>query len=50
MSKFVSGLDGVVCLVDDGLLFRKDNKEHNDRLAAVLKKIETTGVTLNLSK
>ena len=50
MSKLLSGLHGVLCLMDDVVVFGKDKNKHNDRLTAVLKRIETAGVTLNSSK
>ena len=36
--------------MDDVLVFGSDTKEHNERLTAALKKIETAGVTRNPSK
>ena len=50
MSTILSQLDGVLCLMDDVLVFDKDQTEHDERLKAVLQKIETAGVTLNPSK
>ena len=50
MSAILDGLPGVLCLMDDLLIFGKDQKEHDDRLAAVLKRIEAAGVTLNKDK
>ena len=50
MSMILSQLDGVLCLMDDVLVFGKDQTEHDKRLKAVLHKIETAGVTLNPSK
>ena len=50
MSKILSGLHGVLCLMDDVLVFGTDTKDHNERLTAALKRIETAGVTLNPSK
>ena len=50
MSQLLTGLHGVLCLMDDVLVFRKDEKEHSDRLDAALKRIEMAGVTLNPSK
>ena len=47
MSAILSGLDGVVCQMDDVLVFGKDQSEHDARLTAVLKCIESAGVTLN---
>ena len=50
MSKILAGLHGVLCLIDDVLIFGSDTEEHNERLTAALKRIETAGVTLNPSK
>ena len=50
MSTMLSGLPGVLCLMDDVLIFGKSQAEHDDRLNEVLKRIESAGVTLNLSK
>ena len=47
MSKILSGLDGVSCLMDNVLVFGKDKQEHDLRLMAALKR---TGVTLNPKK
>ena len=50
MSKIVSGLDEVLCQMDDILIFGCDIAEHISRVTAVLKRIEAVGVTLNLEK
>ena len=50
MNRILSGLDGVLCLMDDVLVFGKDRKEHDERLTAALKKIEAAAATLNPSK
>ena len=47
MSKILEGLDGVVCLMDNVLVFGKDQKEHNLRLRQVLERVEAAKVTLN---
>ena len=36
MSQILAGLDGVLVLIDDILVFRKDLEEHDARLEAVL--------------
>ena len=36
--------------MDDVLMFRKGEKEHNNWLAVILTRTETAGVTINLSK
>ena len=49
MSNILRGLSGVVCQVDDVLVFGKDAAEHDARLMKALKPIEEAGVTLNES-
>ena len=50
MSAILSGLDGFVCQMDDVLVFGKDQEEHDSRIRAVLKRIESAGATLNPEK
>ena len=48
MGEILAGLSGVQCLMDDILIYGKDQTEHDTRLEAVLQRIESAGVTLNL--
>ncbi len=50
MSAILCGLDGVVCQMDDVLVFGRDQAEHDTRLTAVLKQVESAGATLNPEK
>ena len=50
MNKVLSGLQGVLCHVDDILVYGKDSTEHESRLQATLKRIQAAGITLNESK
>ena len=50
MNILLNGLDGVLCLIDDVLVYGKSQSEHDGRLAAVLKRIEECGMTLNSDK
>ena len=50
MSEILVGLEGVLCQMDDILVFGKDLHEHNARLEQVLRRIQTSGATLNLKK
>ena len=50
MSKILSGLNGVLCLMDDILVFGCNEREHNERLTAVLERIDSAGATLNPEK
>ena len=50
MTKILCGLDGVLCLMDDVLVFGNSREEHNTRLVAALERIEAAGVTLNTDK
>ena len=50
MSDILSGLEGVVCLVDDVLVCGATQKEHDERLTAVLERISKAGLTLSSAK
>ena len=50
MTAILTGLDGVLCLMDDILIFGKDEAEHNQRLTKALQRIHSAGVTLNPNK
>ena len=50
MSNILSGLEGVLCLIDDVLVFGNDKNEHDERLAAALTLIKEAIVILNISK
>ena len=50
MNELLTGLEGVLCHMDDVLIFGKDKNEHNERLDAVLRRVEEAGATLNLGK
>ena len=50
MEKILRGLEGVVCLMDDVLVFAADCDTHWKRLHAVLCRLQEAGVTLNKQK
>ena len=50
MNVLLKDLDGVLCLMDDVLVYGKSQSEHDERLEAVLKRIEECGMTLNSEK
>ena len=51
ISGILLGLDGVVCQIDDVLIFGASQQEHDSRLMiAVLQHIKRAGVTLNAEK
>ncbi len=50
MNRILEGLEGVVCLIDDVLVFASSQEEHDRRLAAVLQRLKEAGVTLNRVK
>ncbi len=50
MNEILTGLPGVLCQMDDMLVFGKDQADHEARLEAVLTRIEEAGVTLNSQK
>lgn len=43
-------LEGVVCLIDDVLIYDKSQEQHDERLLAVLFRLEEAGLTLNRDK
>ena len=43
-------MEGFACLIDDILVFGKDQWEHDDRLYTVMKKLQEAGLTLNRAK
>ena len=47
VSKVLEGLPGIVCHIDDVLVYGKDEGEHDSRLRAAL---EREGLTLNINK
>ncbi len=50
MSKILSGLPGVLCHMDDVLIFGTSQTEHDDRLTSVLQRLQDAGATLNKAK
>ncbi|KAL5506839.1 hypothetical protein EMCRGX_G008586 [Ephydatia muelleri] len=50
MNKVLSGLDGIVCQMDDTLVFGKSQEEHDKRLLTTLSRIQSAGLTLNKEK
>jgi len=50
MNKILNGLPGIMCLIDDILVHGTSQAEHNKHLEAVLKCIQSTGITLNKEK
>ena len=50
MNALLKDLDGVLCLMDDVLVYGKSQSEHDDRLVAVLNRIEECGMMLNSGK
>ena len=47
MSQLLSDIPGVICDIDDVLIFAPDQIEHDRRLRLVLEKLEKAGITLN---
>ncbi len=43
MNRILEGLEGVVCLIDDVLVFASSQEEHDRRLAAVLQRLKEAG-------
>ena len=50
MDKELSGLEGVKCRMDDILVMRRDQAEHDQRLKQVLDRLVERKLTLNLEK
>ena len=50
MSSILSGLAGVVCLMDDILVHEESQAQHDDRLVKVLYRLQESGLTLNPEK
>ena len=50
MNQILEGLPGVVCLIDDILIFGQHKKEHDRRLHDTLKRLQQAKVTLNPKK
>ena len=50
MMQILEGLDGIVCLMDDVLVFGSSQAQHDARLNRVMRRIEAAGVTLNREK
>ncbi|KAL8565639.1 hypothetical protein ACOMHN_063470 [Nucella lapillus] len=47
MTRILEGLDGVVCHMDDILIHAPDQTTHDERLKAVLSRLDSAGLTLN---
>ncbi|UYV60538.1 K02A2.6-like [Cordylochernes scorpioides] len=50
MSLILQGMDGVMCYLDDILIFASDSKTHDRILRLVLRKLKEAKVTLNKAK
>jgi len=47
MGQLLEKLPGVLCLMDDVIVFRSNQEEHDTCLTATLECLDTAGVTLN---
>ena len=50
MAAILEGLEGVVCLMDDVLVYGRTQGEHDERLDAVLARLQEMHITLNREK
>ena len=50
MNQILQGLQVVLCLIDDVLIFGKSEMKHGFRLHAALQRLGSAGVTLNVNK
>nr|XP_058971272.1 uncharacterized protein K02A2.6-like [Pocillopora verrucosa] len=48
--RILGGQQGVVCLMDDIVVFGKNQEEHDERLVQTLTRLKAAGVTLNKDK
>ena len=47
MSQILEGMDGVICHMDDILVYASDETTHDERLREVLGRLQEAGLTLN---
>ena len=50
MNSILHGLEGMLCLIDDDLVFGRDREEHDQHLLAAQEKIKAAGATINPEK
>uniref|UniRef100_A0A8C7WMF3 Gypsy retrotransposon integrase-like protein 1 n=2 Tax=Oryzias sinensis TaxID=183150 RepID=A0A8C7WMF3_9TELE len=50
MSEVTNSLEGVVCHMDDVLVWGRTQEEHDTRLHVVLKRLQEAGISLNVEK
>ena len=50
MNQILQGLEGVECNIDDVLIYGRTQEEHDQRLKAVLSRLNNANVTLNNDK
>ena len=50
MSSLLDGLQGVLCVMDDILVFGQSQEQHDTRLDSVLNRLASSGITLNSIK
>ena len=50
MNEILAGQVGVLCHMDDVLIFGRDQSEYDSRLHSVLQQVQAAGVTLNPEK
>ena len=50
MDKELTGLQGVLCHMDDILVIGRNKEEHDERLVKVLQRLKDSGITLNPDK
>ncbi|UYV68242.1 K02A2.6-like [Cordylochernes scorpioides] len=50
MSAILRGVSGVICHMDDILIFAKRKEEHDETLRKVLRRLKNSGITLNKEK
>ena len=50
MSDILAGFTGVLCMIDDTLIYGRTQEEHNAHLQSALQRLQDAGMTLNVDK
>ena len=50
MQSVLAGVEGTVNMIDDTLVYGRNQTEHDERLEKVFQKLEEAGITLNAEK
>lgn len=50
MCEILTGLEGILCRMDNVLIYASSQEEHDQRLTKALNRIQSSGITLNPDK